>query len=1077
MHSLMPHLSKNQTLGLESSLIQAHLENSQSTHNKAAMASAGRLINALRVSYVGIKSDEGINHIMAYLSHPTNGEPYDPALITQIYQYFQGLIQASADHWTQNSMYDTQEQHITMVDATLAEVLNLVCFALLDNTSYPEDVRTPKDTRLRVDSLISCLNYFRQHPGICSGGIQHDILFLLNGCWQNFHVIEDIGAFILDSLKEEIIKLNPPLDILRYWAQCTILPSRNLSVEVRTRAEAEIKNAEEKLVLWSEQKRSYLFTALLSRCEEYSLNPNAPDLIKTIETFLANLNNLNVPSIPGVECMIEIMKAMPFSNPNPIVNVRNTALEIAKASLLHCQSIEEINQSQALKDFVRIEPLLKALLHYHQLTHCILSESTGQLRDAMILLNQDLLVFWQNFPNRQLTETFEEHRRDFEIAIRRFDNDNHIDWITNIFTLLQSNLSNLQPWFGHVRQFHDVHSLAFSDPQILAWQEQSIVFSPLIVHQEEAIAQPLHVEITPFEINRFLLHAFVIPPEEWTVLFRTRLQEVIIWLQNPESDQLTLAFTALRQNYPGDWLDKLRLILLISGSPHLDIAAKQMCFRIIKKDMFYFSAASSIEKLVTELPQQRAPIWDTLKDNLRPLIRNGFDLRHLLECSYFTADQKRQIWQAVEHDFPQLIEHTNQLSDLMACSNLSKDDRTQIWMSVYDHLPNLILNGFLLRNLFECSELTPDQWQHVWDSVRTNFPRFIKKARELRYLLELDSYPRYSRLKDDHRKQIWEAMKDNLPALIQNEVKELSDLLSCPTLVEEQRTHILISLRHELSGLIDNNYQKLSELIFCLYLSPSHRTLILEVIQNDLPRILQNAMELGALLSCSIFTSYQKRQIWDAIHADLPRLIQNAGEFRYLLSVCCTDVERLTLTLAAAQPNLPRLIQNATELNDLLKCSWLTPEQRTQILNGVEENLAHLIQDASQLRSLLYCKFLTTEQVTRIANCVVPQTNFKNFIKNLYELYNLLNCSFLTDEHRTIILDAIEKDLPRLGKTNQEMLQTLINCPRLTEDHRIKIQRSIPADNPSPNRFFNPPTNQAGSLMSQPNTPEQQPKP
>ena len=166
----------------------------------------------------------GINAFINYIKEHQQEPPFNEAgAIKAVFSEMTRMINQGCDEFTKNRIYiDGQEK---LVDASLGETLGLVCSALhgedvslqlhyqdiVERDLKPNEtleIRLASELHARMLSLFQCLKELSTDKK-CTGGRQHDLLYLLNGVYPELKengkcepvlLIEDVNDFILGTL-------------------------------------------------------------------------------------------------------------------------------------------------------------------------------------------------------------------------------------------------------------------------------------------------------------------------------------------------------------------------------------------------------------------------------------------------------------------------------------------------------------------------------------------------------------------------------------------------------------------------------------------------------------------------------------------------------------------------------------------------------------------------------------------------------------------------------------------------------------------------------------------------------------
>lgn len=339
-----------------SSAVQQHLRNTQSTHNKAAEASAARLLILLRQAYPrqaevltaaqgsliayldakielrdedldAIRDNPQIKNTMQLIETISADAKLSAADKIKIWKQMKSIaetcpgIRWDANHatWSTNHVYNPSTMANDPVIASPAETMNLVCAAILDTNRYATD--NEADLRLRIESFYTRLLDLQTQEDegqfeFCAAGRQHDMLFLLNMSYLDkprdeagaspIQLIGDTGTFLLDSLSSYIES--------ELSAVSAAIRGRVVLDSMRSQSNL-IQIDEYPLITWLNEKhdghwKEDCMRYLAKRCMDFGIDPRQCKL----DDIIANLESLPLPATGQMlePMMAEIFEAVPF---------------------------------------------------------------------------------------------------------------------------------------------------------------------------------------------------------------------------------------------------------------------------------------------------------------------------------------------------------------------------------------------------------------------------------------------------------------------------------------------------------------------------------------------------------------------------------------------------------------------------------------------------------------------------------------------------------------------------------------------------------------------------------------------
>lgn len=1052
----------------DAQVISAHIANTQSTHGTAAQASAARLIVQLRQDFPQSVTDlseatkdrpacqAGIRLFQRYILDPKHDfEAEERCLVNEHLKTI--LEHGGRDHWTTNRYYNAATGTVETVDASLREVLNLVCLATFQIEFYPEGQRSSTDTDARVLSLFKCLLDLKRHQDMCLGGQQHELLFLLNGCYRNMHLIEDIDAFLLDTTKmhlaDAVIKHPESFQLTLAWL-------RNVNEEAD----------QPKVLEWlSEQANNVLRVKLLASCAEFGLNPADESIIKKIDVTLANIANFELPNgiYPADSRVVPLIAGLLRAKPLVIQNqtqtffiARNAALELAKESLKNCRSFADI--STQLKDFASAEAILGRMIKYKKLS-VIIGREEGTLQSCLTQLCVVMYKYYRKvtlgnfgFSNKESLVRFQALQQTFLEADIAFSNNNHIEFITNFF----AHLNNNRQFIASLNRLHIIHkhkSLALTDADIqrimipgnnhAGMKETGNVSDPSAPAAAQAV-----VELRPYEINRVLLNTYLVPLGAWSEPFCAALSRIVAWLLDGENHRAELLMTSVQAVYPKQYLLDLQFLILIAKS-NLSIEFKnkisleyQSIIPIIHGHNLifrFFSNCYEIERgrrLIAILGSELFSQW----------ILTVKDLAELFISVPWSEANLSQIVTAVQGRLsdPSFIRNADDLRILLNQSKLSSELLGQVLEAAQSRLsdPIFIPNSSILLTLCNCftffikhSEIL-NLCEKILSAVQDRFTDhgFILHFNDLVSLLRYSKHNAINRAKIFTVLQSW--LMDPGCILDFQNLKLLLNLNFPDEMMDQFWTAIQGRLRAK--GLI-NNVKDLVE-ILAYYNSynwdsqrySEHLNKIFNSMQGrwSEPGFIQNDSELQILITRYKISHEQKNRIISEVQEMLssPGFIRNAKSLQALISSPLNTelVDKIWITVQN-QFSQPDFIKDTHDLQIVLNCSNLRTEHIDYILTVVQNRWVdpHFIRSARRLRGLLDNCNLNANQIDHILSNVQTRLTGPKFIRDIDKLKTLLNCKELNAEQKTKILHAVQDRLLTPGFIKHAHdLQGLLNC-------------------------------------------------
>ena len=547
----------------EQTAIQNYLDHSQSTHNSAVEASAAKLLIRLREVYqdnqkmdlterdiqcltnlleskqaavLASSSEEntsanedrksiaGIVQFIKYIKALPEGS-YGTGKIQTVFEQIKSYMVWGEDHWSKNQFLNTQDelQVEWEVSASVAETLNLVCLASLDQQKTSDAAVR----RAHVDSLFQCLLDLSPKDQMCTGGHQHDLLFLLNGWFEGMFLVEDINLFLHETtslylancLKTDFQNPSELFQFVLNWVKSSynaIVPEESYQ---------KIKN-------WLNSKREELASHLLEACKKQGFRDKESSGFKEkIKMLIDEIEYVEPPSEIDSKTFVwmrEVLKAKPIlGRLGEMAVARNRTLEKAKAMIDRAQTFEEV-ECEALKTFLLMDALFQNVMKFESLT-LFVSECEYDLKKLIETLQELLTRYFDGFGQEQdavLLMRVEENKLVFFESIRQFQRDLHREFVENFFSNFKSvrvenNVEAETTLLMNLNLRNNQNQLILTDEILDRW---------LRLRDE----QTAELTISVYELNRILLNALLVHPREWTLLFNQVLQIAVDWLDPAE---------------------------------------------------------------------------------------------------------------------------------------------------------------------------------------------------------------------------------------------------------------------------------------------------------------------------------------------------------------------------------------------------------------------------------------------------------------------------------------------------------------------------------------------------------------
>jgi len=288
-----------------------------------------------------------------------------------------------------------------------------------------------------------------------------------------------------------------------------------------------------------------------------------------------------------------------------------------------------------------------------------------------------------------------------------------------------------------------------SDEQLNAWAQNA---------QAENEAGEQVLDVTPYEANRFILHALTTPMSEWSTQYGAYLLRLLAWISEASEDD-DLATKAFKKVYPKALLSNLTLMALVQQSNSL--APEHKAAFITWQESFNSYVLTYQENLLESIYRAMEPSYlPIIEPHLIRLIQDAYQLYTLFSLSeeVLSAAQRTLIWNAIRPRLYDLIQSGSDFALLFSLSEraLTAEQRTQIWDAIADRLGGLIQEWFELTLLFDLREEQLNEAQRIriltdlgdhglnhllpGDALKNTFYKGLRTEQEKRLFSTLTGY-------------------------------------------------------------------------------------------------------------------------------------------------------------------------------------------------------------------------------------------------------------------------------------------------------------------------------------------------
>lgn len=599
---------------LQQQVLLSAANNHQSTHTSATEASAARLILVLRALYPNIKTSmlldsscttvekdsqkaeqvalmnyiwrkkvelmAGICQLNAssisdtssikstalvvdYICNSTNYIEKDKRLILDRLTTFANTFPGSRwdeniEKWCSNRAFHPIQKQL-VVEASLAETLNLVTCALQDNLRFiSSNDQSDENYKDRLNLFCGMLlnqqvQVEKKKHDICSGGMQHEMLFHLNYTFlvddkvdetsKPIEFITDNNSFILKEMKQFVHYV---IDNIANKDQQKKLLHDTTLYEISSDETPSNQTSKSPIRLYLEQRQGG-FELWKNECVERVIasgHQHWLDISRDdISTILGQLDYIEFSDLlitkkllscelSSTERYIEIF--------HPLIHSRNKALQSLQIVLKEQHSFD-LNEQQ---DFHYVEYVYDLLINNLAVNYF----GSCEVNAEIISCCDRVIQFYENTSDRQnackMVHAEFDNIVDF---VKQQKGKIQYDFITNFFQMYQ----NKKALPSELLSFNK--DIKISNDELTTWYRNNI--------RREEDNQSLN--LTSYQINRILLYALITQPSHWTEGLLFSIQLILKWVSTV-SEQDSFSEKALKNSYPKAFLISIHFISIIA---------------------------------------------------------------------------------------------------------------------------------------------------------------------------------------------------------------------------------------------------------------------------------------------------------------------------------------------------------------------------------------------------------------------------------------------------------------------------------------------------------------------------------
>lgn len=946
-------------------------------------------------------------------------------------------------HWSCNGYFDSRNNRINYVIASLAETLNLVCHALLDVTRYTDIGKSPEEsTTLRIESLVVQL-YSLQNQQLqkCSAGKQHDLLFLLNSIFldnpntvPNANLIvlpTDETRFLLQGMGEYLSRcLNtlPEHEQLQFFHTWILWQPRNEEEisPIRQFLRAKANDVLSPDAAWQLDCMQYL----AKKCSEFGIKPCKQRLQEMVHT-IDHIEPDHVPFILPIAK--ELLRATDKSSLKgsaefkALIEQRNAALRYFKT----LPPASWVTHKRAIQDLFSAEQILQ-ILH----RHCDVTVWIGEDEWSFHLLAEELhrilKIFYTEYDvTKKLPDSFSDIKTNYLQQEQAIRNKGYVDFIENFFVEMlhvgdQAQLARLRALHANTE---NPHPLTIKDSVLNLW---------MTTHHQVANGIGT-LSLSPHEVGLILINTLLQPIEQWSDAFHRILQATTSWLLNPTQENVqSHQFIAFRRVFSLSFLYTVRLISVLHQLPSVSAATKTKIKLTDTETLNVETHARLFREIFLDIaPEEQIHLFSAVSSRFADVIQFHEHLYPLfaLPTTQLSSQQREYILQTLK---PKLVlavtngEHLHALLKL-PMENLTPRHRDLIFGSIHSYLADYIVTNIKQLKallLLPADQLSQSHRQTILYAIQKNFPKIILNGENFKDLMAFPD----NILSKDLRHLVFNENISRFVDIITTR-KELSEILSLPEaqLTKDQRFTLLYTLSKKPSALIQDEtllYQlgdmiDSAEELECIFrlsmeeLSTSQRETIFNVIQHRIEEIFYepNPLHLLFTLSTDQFSSTHRKMVLNTLKGKWASIIQSLEQLELLFKLLfklsndqLPSADRLFI-FNAIDP--VRFVKTNKDLTHFLEIAT-THFSSDDLLHRLRDKLPLLITHISDLESLLslsetQLSHTSREMILACVNAKISEFVFRS-PQHLESLF-LLNQAQFPAQGRLAFIKVLDEHL------------------------------------------------------------------
>lgn len=497
--------------------------------------------------------------------------------------------------------------------------------------------------------------------------------------------------------------------------------------------------------------KNILLISINKKIKKENPSESQQDRNQLANTILKHIFTLT-PSLldPDVQVFEPILILQPMKDENKIHDIQREALKKMKSHLL-TQPIEKLFPLASA--FIEHEQAYRFLHEHNMLLKYTIGKVELSSIERIITEFFSEIINNPNIPDKIESENLLRIRAFIERIHVLFKDDKLFffrDYFATYFTSDQHEQKNL------VNMVIELH-----------FSEKKIVLSDSMIDDFFANQTiPGVIDVTPYHINRVLLHALMINPSQWSAKFSSILELTIDLLKNNEI-KTTLNVALIKHSYPDELIKELEWLLFISRNQiNLHTLTKYSnyeCPDMIYPLIYFSLHANQILSLYCHLlPFKSIPEFNFAKNRVVMLLSSSvseWKMERLLPeelewiCTHFKAEMSNLlndedtfstlIWRmslaqltvVCRHFKEKILQSISTLDDYLRLTSYSVINGVDVSLVFYDifkeKMSEWVTSFDMLLKLLQGSHIPRSRCPEFFQRIINKLPDIIVRSTDL----------------------------------------------------------------------------------------------------------------------------------------------------------------------------------------------------------------------------------------------------------------------------------------------------------------------------------------------------------